>query len=58
MWSAFGKRQQADLVETDWWDLAWPDAIRIAVNETGLDCFPESCPWDFDHIINLEFWPE
>jgi hypothetical protein len=34
-------------------------AARMAENETGiLNVFPESCPWDFEQIMNSEFWPE
>lgn len=48
-----------DLENPDFWSESWADAARIAENETGiLNVFPESCPWDFDQIMNPEFWPE
>ena len=49
---------KADLGQPDWWDRIWADAVSQAVGETGLDCFPESCPWTFDQIMNPEFWPD
>ncbi len=48
---------KTDLGQSDWWDWVWSDAVSIAVKETGLDCFPDSCPWDFEQIMNPEFWP-
>jgi len=43
----------------EFWAESWADAARIAENETGiLNVFPESCPWDYDQIMNSEFWPE
>ena len=49
---------KTDLVEPDWWEWVWSDAASIALKETGLDCFPESCPWNFEQIMNSGFWPE
>jgi hypothetical protein len=49
---------KSDLGRPDWWDLVWSDAISTAVKETGLDCFPESCPWSFDQTMDQDFWPE
>jgi Domain of unknown function DUF29 len=47
-----------ELVNPDFWQECWADAARIAENETGiLNVFPETCPWDFQQIINPEFWP-
>ena len=46
-----------DFGKPDWWAWVWSDAIGLAVKETGLDCFPESCPWTFDQVIDPEFWP-
>jgi len=48
-----------ELENAEFWMESWADAARIAENETGiLNVFPESCPWDFDQIMNPEFWPE
>ncbi len=47
-----------DLDQSDWWVWVWADAVNLAVKETGLDCFPESCPWDFEQIMDTNFWPD
>lgn len=47
-----------DLNNLDWMEWVWSDAIGFAVRETGLDCFPESCPWSFEQFMNPDFWPE
>ncbi len=49
---------KADLGQPDWREWVWADAISLAVKETGLDCFPESCPWEFDQIMDPDFWPD
>ena len=46
-----------DLGKQDWWAWVWSDAVGLAVKETGLDCFPDSCPWAFEKIIDANFWP-
>ena len=33
-------------------------AVRNARAETGLESFPEQCPWTFDETIRPEFFPE
>jgi hypothetical protein len=39
---------------------AWLDAIRHAVQETGLDeaAFPEICPWEMTAALDAAFWPD
>ena len=49
---------KADLGQPQWWRRVWNEGVGIAVKETGLDCFPESCPWAFDQIMSPDFWPE
>jgi hypothetical protein len=49
---------KADLGQPDWWDWVWADAVSLAVKETGLDGFPETCPWTFEEVMSPEFWPE
>ena len=46
-----------DLGKPDWWAWVWSDAVGLAVKETGLDGFPESCPWTIEQITDAEFWP-
>jgi hypothetical protein len=39
---------------------AYRFALRDAESETGLikATFPETCPWTYDQIMDLDFWPE
>jgi hypothetical protein len=39
---------------------AYGDAILSATRETGLDrtTFPTVCPWTFEQIMDVDFWPE
>ncbi|TAN46310.1 MAG: DUF29 domain-containing protein [Methylococcaceae bacterium] len=48
---------KAKLNNSEWWSSVWGDAVVQALKETGLDTFPESCPWSFDQIMNADFWP-
>lgn len=38
---------------------AYPDAVRIASKETGLDAgrFPDSCPYSEAEILDEDCWP-
>ena len=36
---------------------AYGDAVLRAERETGLDAFPETCPFTFDQVIGDDFWP-
>ncbi|TRW98582.1 DUF29 family protein [Candidatus Methylobacter oryzae] len=42
----------------EWFDLVWEKAVSQGMHETGLDVFPDTCPWQFEQIMNLEFWPQ
>lgn len=44
------------LEEARWLDMVWARAIAQAVNETGLDCFPETCPWAIQDEVLAESW--
>jgi hypothetical protein len=44
------------LQEPRWLDMVWARAVAQAVNETGLDCFPEECPWAIQDEILVETW--
>ena len=49
---------KAELKNPDFWSDAWADAVLSAEKETNLlDLFSDTCPWDFEQIINPEFWP-
>jgi len=45
------------LIQQEWFELVWDKAVSIASNETGLDSFPELCPWTPEQILDLDFWP-
>lgn len=38
--------------------LVWKKAVAQAVTETGLDVFPEVCPWPMEQTLDTEFFPE
>jgi hypothetical protein len=48
---------KAELDSPDWWNWVWDEGVGIAVKETGLDCFPESCPWPVAQILDSEWLP-
>ena len=37
----------------------YPDAVEATIDETGLpkDCFPATCPFSLDQILDAEFFP-
>jgi hypothetical protein len=46
------------LANPDFERLAWKKAVAQAVTETGLDVFPEACPWPMGQTLDTEFFPE
>ncbi|WP_157266170.1 DUF29 domain-containing protein [Azohydromonas aeria] len=44
------------LSDPDWQDEMWVDAVRFAQQETGLDAFPENCPWSWQDEVLAEGW--
>ena len=40
-----------------WSDVVWGRAVVIAANETGLDVFPDSCPWPMERVLSDTFLP-
>ncbi|PZN70566.1 MAG: DUF29 domain-containing protein [Candidatus Methylumidiphilus alinenensis] len=48
---------KAKLTDARWFDMVWSKALAQAASETGLDVFPEVCPWVTDEILGQEFWP-
>jgi len=49
---------KASLSDPDWVAGVWADAVTKAVDETGLDSFPEDCPWSMEQVLTEEFFPE
>jgi hypothetical protein len=46
------------LTDNDWLDVVWSKAVAQAVSETGLDVFPEECPWTKEQVMSNDFFPE
>ncbi len=47
------------LQEPRWLDMVWARAVAQAVSETGLDVFPDECPWAIhDEVLNEAWLPE
>lgn len=46
------------LSDSDWIIGAWADAVSKAVDETGLDAFPETLPWSIDQVLTTDFYPD
>lgn len=44
------------LQEPRWLDMVWSRAVAQAVNETGLDCFPNECPWAIQDEVLHHGW--
>ncbi|OCA53039.1 DUF29 domain-containing protein [Photorhabdus namnaonensis] len=43
---------------SDWVDVVWSKAVASAMNETGLDVFPDVCIWGMSQILSPEFYPD
>ena len=48
----------ASLTDPRWVEGTWHDAVAKAIDETGLDAFPEDCPWSIDQVLSAAFFPE
>jgi len=48
---------QQRLADADWLDAVWADAITLAIMETGLEAFPEACPWAVADILRQDWLP-
>ena len=49
---------KAKFSDGDWLDVVWAEAVAQAVSETGLDIFPDECPWTNEQIMGIDFYPE
>ncbi|HLC17179.1 MAG TPA: DUF29 domain-containing protein, partial [Thermodesulfovibrionia bacterium] len=45
------------LNDTEWFEIVWGDAVYQASKETGLDNFPETCPWLIKDILSDSWLP-
>ncbi len=41
-----------------WLEGVWADAVARAVEETGIDLFPETCPWTVPQVLDPRFQPD
>ena len=48
---------KGSLADEDWQREAWLDAIGQAQNDTGLDNFPDVCPWQIDQVLSVDWLP-
>jgi hypothetical protein len=49
---------EASLTNENWLDGVWADAVAMAAEETGLDLFPDDCPWSVDQVPSPSHYPE
>jgi len=42
---------KSKLNDVEWMEIVWGDAVYQASIETGLDNFPETCPWSVNDIL-------
>lgn len=45
------------LRDANWQQRVWSDSISRAIEETGLDTFPDMNPWSFEQILDPSFLP-
>ena len=43
--------------DEDWLFDVYESAVRIASKETGLDEFPDTCPWSIPEALTPDFYP-
>ena len=45
------------LDDADWIEGVWGDAVTLAIGETGLDSFPDTCPWHLPDLLAEDWLP-
>jgi hypothetical protein len=48
---------RASLANDNGFEGVWADAIAKAIDDTGLDLFPDDCPWSVEQILTPAFYP-
>jgi hypothetical protein len=43
--------------DTEWLEDAWGDADSMTIHETGMDSFPEVCPWTIANMLSEDWLP-
>jgi hypothetical protein len=46
------------LDDVEWLESIWADAVALAIKETNLDDFPESCIWSVNDILADSWFPQ
>lgn len=41
-----------------WLDMVWTKALAQATVETGLDVYPDTCPWSIEQMFAADFYPD
>ena len=49
---------KATLRDQRWFARVWDDAVAKAIEETGLEGFPEACPWSREELLDPAFLPD
>jgi hypothetical protein len=44
--------------DTAWLEVVWGKAVVAASDETGLDVFPDVCPWPMNQVLLDTFLPD
>jgi ribosomal protein L29 len=45
------------LTNAYWFEGVWADAVARAAEESGLDVFPEDCPWTVEQVLEPTYYP-
>ncbi|MDO9105340.1 MAG: DUF29 domain-containing protein [Methylovulum sp.] len=48
---------RAKLMDADWLEIVWGDAVYQATKETGLDHFPDTCLWPVEDMLSDGWLP-
>lgn len=48
---------KSKLSNSEWMDAVWADAVTIAIRETGIENFPETCQWTIEDILSHDWLP-
>ena len=48
---------KSKLGNAEWLDAVWADAVTIAIRETGIEDFPDVCPWTVGNILSSDWLP-
>lgn len=48
---------KATLQDRRWVDAVWADAVTKAIEDTGLENFPDVCPWPVENVLDDGWLP-